>query len=58
MELKDLIERHGIKQSWIATKLGISSAYLSLILNEKRRLTEKIENDFSQLIDHIKGERR
>ena len=58
MELKEIIEKHGIKQSWVATKLGISTAYLSLILNKKRRLTEQLEDNFNLLIEHIKGERR
>ena len=58
MELRDIIKKNGIKQSWIAEKLGISASYLSLILSRKRRLTEEMENDFSLLVEHIKGERR
>ena len=51
-----LIERNGIKQSWVAKRLNISPAYLSMILSRKRRLTGKMEKDFNLLIDHIKGE--
>jgi len=58
MELRDIIKENGIKQSWIADRLGISEAYLSLILNSKRRLTRQMESNFSLLIDHIKGERK
>ena len=58
MELIEVIRENGIKQSWIAKKLGISAPYLSLILNRKRRLTEEMENDFSLLLERIKGERR
>ena len=58
MELREIIKENGIKQSWIAEKLGVSASYLSLILNRKRRLTEEMENDFSLLLEHIKGERR
>ena len=58
MELKEVIRENGIKQSWIAKRLGISAPYLSLILNRKRRLTEEMENDFSLLLERIKGERR
>ena len=58
MELRSIIKENGIKQSWIAERLGISASYLSLILNRKRRLTEEMENDFSLLVEHIKGERR
>jgi len=56
--LNDIIKDKGIKQSWIAEWLGITPAYLSLILNRKRRLTEEMEVDFNLLIDYIKGERR
>ena len=58
MGLREAIKENGIKQSWIANELGISTSYLSLILNRKRRLTKKMEADFNLLIDHIKGERR
>jgi len=58
MELRDIIKENGIKQSWIASRLGISASYLSMILNNKRRLTREMESEFNQIIDHIKGERR
>ena len=58
MELRDIIKKKGIKQSWIANRLGISAPYLSLILSKKRRLTKEMENDFSLLVENIKGERR
>ena len=58
MELREIIKKNGMKQSWIAERLGISVSYLSLILNGKRRLTEEMKNDFSQLIERIKGEQR
>ena len=58
MKLKEVIRENGIKQSWIAERLGMSAPYLSLILNRKRRLTETIDNDFNLLIEQIKGDRR
>ena len=57
MRLKNVIRRNGIKQSWVANRLNISPAYLSLILNGKRRLTEELEKDFNLLTDRIKGEK-
>ena len=57
MRLKNVIRRNGIKQSWVANRLNISPAYLSLILNGKRRLTEELERDFNLLTDRIKGEK-
>ena len=58
MELREIIKKNGMKQSWIAERLGISVSYLSLILNGKRRLTEEMKNDFSQLIERINGDQR
>ena len=58
MELREIIKENGIKQSWIAERLGISGAYLSMILNRKRRLTEEMKGHFSLLVENIKGERR
>ena len=58
MELREVIKEKGIKQSWIADRLGISAPYLSLILNRKRRLTEEMENHFILLVENIKGDRR
>ena len=58
MELREIIKENGIKQSWIAVRLGISASYLSLILNRKRRLTEEMKNKISLLTERIKGERR
>ena len=58
MELRKIIKENGIKQSWVAERLGISAPYLSLILNKKRRLTEEMESHFSLLVENIKGERR
>jgi plasmid maintenance system antidote protein VapI len=57
-ELRGVIKKNGIKQSWIAEKLGISAPYLSLILNRKRRLTEEMEDHFIILVENIKGDRR
>ena len=58
IELQEVIEAIGIKQSWVADRLGISAAYLSMLLNRKRRLTEEMENHFVVLVENIKGERR
>lgn len=42
MNYKQMIQQMGIKQKYIAEKLGISEAYLSMFLSGKRTLpTEK-----------------
>ena len=56
MGIREIIKENGIKQSWIAERLGISASYLSLILNRKRRLTEEMKDDFSLLVERIKGD--
>ena len=58
MELRKIIKENGIKQSWVAERLGISAPYLSLILNKKRRLTEEMESHFSLIVENIKGVQR
>ena len=58
MRLKYIIKKNGIKQSWAADQLGISPAYMSLILNGKRRLTGELKEAFNSLINRIKGEKR
>ena len=58
IRLKRVLTSRGIMQSWASDKLDISPAYLSLLLNGKRRLTSELCEDFNLLTDHIKGERR
>ena len=58
MKLRDAIKEYGIKQSWVARKIGISSAYLSMLLNSKRRMTKELEHSFDVIIETIKGENR
>ena len=58
MKLRDAIKEYGIKQSWGARKLGISSGYLSMLLNSKRRMTKELEHSFDVIIETIKGENR
>ena len=56
IRLKRALTSRGIMQSWVADKLDISPAYLSLLLNGKRRLTSELCEDFNLLTKHIKGE--
>lgn len=49
MELKKEIVKRGLRQDWIAKQLGISRAYLSMILNEKR----KISGDFKRKLEKV-----
>ena len=40
-QIKNYIETHGVKQTWICSKLGCSSAMLTLWLQGKRKLRPK-----------------
>ena len=53
MKLRRFIDKRKITQYGIADMLGISPAYLSLILNGKRRMTSRIETAINQLIDGV-----
>ena len=50
-DLREFIEKNGVKQVWLARKIGISESYLSLILSEDRVATEWVS---SKIIDIIK----
>ena len=49
--IKEFIEEHGIKQSWIAKRLKISPSYLSLMLSGDRVLSELVK---TKLMDILK----
>tara|TARA_Y100000034_G_C6605013_1_gene263314 strand:+ start:278 stop:454 length:177 start_codon:yes stop_codon:yes gene_type:complete len=45
-EIKDLLTLRGIKHSWVAKKIGYSSAYFSMVINGFR----KTPKDFSDKV--------
>lgn len=49
-EIKELIESKGIKYIWLADKLNISTAYLSLIINNKRTAPNGFADNIVSLI--------
>lgn len=48
--LKNYIIKNGIKQRWIAEKMGITEQYLCMFLNSKRDLPWKRLMDIQNLI--------
>lgn len=50
MKLKKEISKRGLRQDWIAKKLGISKAYLSMILNNKRKIPEELKRRLEKVI--------
>ena len=49
-ELKNYIINNGVKQRWIAEKLGITEQYLCMFLNSKRDLPYRRLMDIQNLI--------
>ena len=41
MGLKELIQKKGLKQKWIAEQIGVSPQLLSMFLNNERNLSEE-----------------
>lgn len=53
MDVIDEIQLHiklsGIRKSWVARKIGISTRYLHAILSRKMKLTDDVLNALNQL---------
>jgi transcriptional regulator with XRE-family HTH domain len=49
-EIREYIDGHGIKHTWVAEGLGISKSYLSLILSGSRVAPEWFEPKIIQLL--------
>ena len=45
-EIKELLTQRGIKHSWVAKKIGYSSAYFSMVINGERNTPK----DFSDKV--------
>lgn len=52
---RDLINKHiadnGLKQSWVADQIGISSSHFSLVLNKERELSESNREKLNLLFE-------
>ena len=51
MNYKQQIKDKGLKQSWIAEKLGISDAMLSLFLSGERNFDLDKENELKKILN-------
>lgn len=49
-ELKKKIEASGLLKSFIAEKVGISSAHLSMMLSDKATMPEEVRNKINVLL--------
>lgn len=48
-EINFHIKNNGIRQAWVARKIGIHPTYLNAILCRRRELTEDVLNRLNQL---------
>ncbi len=55
-EIKFLIHSHGIKQSWLADKLGIKRQTLSYALNESPKIDIDLYNQMKEIIEDYQYE--
>lgn len=52
-ELKRKIKESGLKQRFIADKLGIGEAHLTMMLNENATMPEHIRNAINELLSRV-----
>ena len=48
--IKEFIEEHGIKQSWVAKRLNISPSYLSLMLSGDRVISDLVKTKIMDIL--------
>ncbi len=55
-EIKLLIHSHGIKQSWLAQKIGIKTQTLSFLLDDNQKFDDELYKTIKELIDKYQYE--
>jgi predicted transcriptional regulator len=53
-KIKKDIEESGLLKSFIADMVGVSSAHLSMMLNKKATMPEKVRNDITNILEQAK----
>ena len=51
MHLREIIQSKGIKQSWLASKMGVSKVTMSLWVNEKSYPNKENLEKLSRILD-------
>tara|TARA_R100001086_G_scaffold19723_1_gene9572 strand:+ start:2985 stop:3230 length:246 start_codon:yes stop_codon:yes gene_type:complete len=51
--LKPLLEKHNIRQAQAADKLGVSLAYLNMILNGHTRPSQELDDAMDELVEKM-----
>lgn len=50
MNLQQQIKNKGLKQNWIAKKVGVSTTHLSLVLNKKSNPSQELLNKIKKIL--------
>ena len=50
MNWKEQIKNKGLKQKWIAEKIGVSEAMISFVLKGERSLSQEKESELKKLL--------
>lgn len=53
MNLIEKIKASGLKQKFIAEKVGVSEAHLSMMLNENANMPERVRNLINDLLKKV-----
>lgn len=52
-ELSIKIKESGLLKSYLANKVGVSSAHLSMMLNGKATMPEHVRNSLNRILDSV-----
>jgi predicted XRE-type DNA-binding protein len=52
-QLKERIKQSGLKQSYIAERVGISASHLTMMLNEKAKMSETVKIKIDNLLTNF-----
>ncbi len=52
-QLRDRIRNSGLKQKFIAEKIGIGQTHLAMMLNDKATMPEMVRNSINDLLDKV-----
>ena len=55
-EIRFLIQTHGIKQNWLAKKLGVKPQTLSYLLNDSPKFDDHLYKSIKDILDHNESE--
>lgn len=50
MNLQTQIKNKGLKQNWIARKVGVTTTHLSLVLNKKRNPSDELLEKIKRIL--------